>query len=292
MNETRIRKGTIMKRTTALALVTLACLMAMPSIAQARYRDGMNLYQYVGSSPTSYTDASGLWKIERKGEARATATAVEGDTLSGLAKAVKLDGFEMPRWAKGDIRMVSDGGWRVWMHNLSVPLNKSFLDSKVCRGEKLTVPNTGYIDVSSYTWGVLAHGLMAVKSGVSNVWTRQGLRVVHTNTWNTSKQTILAHLQVDEIYKYLYIGHGAAGCMTSLDGSHVYNKGEYWNGSEGILGADKFTKYGIADLGIIACGSYDSKEQWRKNVSSLGVLRLVKGAIRCWNIKDVIVIVP
>ena len=60
MNNTRMRKGTIMKRTTALALLGLACLMAMPSIAQARYRDGMNLYQYVGSNPVAYTDPTGL----------------------------------------------------------------------------------------------------------------------------------------------------------------------------------------------------------------------------------------
>lgn len=59
MNETRIRKGTIMKRTTALALLGLACLMAMPSIAHARYRDGMNLYQYVESSPVGRIDPSG-----------------------------------------------------------------------------------------------------------------------------------------------------------------------------------------------------------------------------------------
>lgn len=63
MNETRIRKGTIMNRTTALALLGLACLMAMPSIAHARYRDGMNLYQYVSSNPTRYCDPTGREKV-------------------------------------------------------------------------------------------------------------------------------------------------------------------------------------------------------------------------------------
>ena len=48
-----------MKRTTALALLGLACLMAMPSIAHARYRDGMNLYQYVGSAPVQHMDPYG-----------------------------------------------------------------------------------------------------------------------------------------------------------------------------------------------------------------------------------------
>jgi len=49
-----------MKRTTAPALLALACLLAVPSIAHARYRDGMNLYQYVQARPTSSTDPLGL----------------------------------------------------------------------------------------------------------------------------------------------------------------------------------------------------------------------------------------
>jgi hypothetical protein len=73
--ETRIRKGTIMKRTTALALLGLACLAAMPSIAHARYRDGMNLYQYVRSSPTSYVDWNGA--AAKKPD---TTTGKPGDT--------------------------------------------------------------------------------------------------------------------------------------------------------------------------------------------------------------------
>jgi len=48
-----------MERTSALAPLALACLMAMPSIAHARYRDGMNLYQYVRSCPTGYVDWNG-----------------------------------------------------------------------------------------------------------------------------------------------------------------------------------------------------------------------------------------
>jgi hypothetical protein len=64
MNETKIRKGTIMNRTTALALLGLACLMAVPNIAQARYRDGMNLYQYVRSNPIGHVDPSGLATTE------------------------------------------------------------------------------------------------------------------------------------------------------------------------------------------------------------------------------------
>jgi len=61
-NETTIRKGTIMTKTSTPALLALACLLAMPSLAQARYSDGMNLYQYLESNPTNYPDPTGLWK--------------------------------------------------------------------------------------------------------------------------------------------------------------------------------------------------------------------------------------
>ena len=64
MNEITIRKGTIMKRTTVLVLLALACLMAMPAIAQARYRDGMNLYQYVRSNSPRYVDWNGAQATE------------------------------------------------------------------------------------------------------------------------------------------------------------------------------------------------------------------------------------
>ena len=48
-----------MKRTTTLALLALTCLTAIPSIAQARYRDGMNMYEYVRSEPIRHRDPSG-----------------------------------------------------------------------------------------------------------------------------------------------------------------------------------------------------------------------------------------
>jgi hypothetical protein len=75
---------------TALALLGLASLMAMPSIAQARYRDGMNLYQYVGSNPTRYVDPQGTWK--RVGNSGHVWEAEKGDTLSGLAAKQEYGG--------------------------------------------------------------------------------------------------------------------------------------------------------------------------------------------------------
>jgi len=53
-----------MTRISTLALAALACLATIPSIAEARYRDGMNLYQYVHSNPVNYLDPMGLRRTE------------------------------------------------------------------------------------------------------------------------------------------------------------------------------------------------------------------------------------
>jgi len=57
-----------MKRTTFLILLGLACLMVAPSLAQARYRDEMNLYQYVQSAPTVMGDPLGLFPESNYGQ--------------------------------------------------------------------------------------------------------------------------------------------------------------------------------------------------------------------------------
>jgi len=49
-----------MRRVTTLGLLALAGLLAVPTVAHARYEDGMNLYQYVRSNPARYVDPSGL----------------------------------------------------------------------------------------------------------------------------------------------------------------------------------------------------------------------------------------
>lgn len=60
-----------MKRTVIFAALALATLLAMSSPAQARYRDGMNLYEYVQSRPTRSLDPQG------------TAVCIE-DSLGGI----------------------------------------------------------------------------------------------------------------------------------------------------------------------------------------------------------------
>ncbi len=57
-----------MKRVVALILAGLVCFLAIPSVAQARYADGMNHYEYVGSQPTDCTDPMGQQKIKGANE--------------------------------------------------------------------------------------------------------------------------------------------------------------------------------------------------------------------------------
>ena len=52
-----------MKRMATLTLVALACLTTMPAIAQGRYRDGMNLYEYVRSEPVGRLDPTGQFEV-------------------------------------------------------------------------------------------------------------------------------------------------------------------------------------------------------------------------------------
>ena len=53
-----------MKRKLALVSLAVACVLLLPSFAQAGYRDGMSLYEYVGSGPVSHRDPSGLVRYD------------------------------------------------------------------------------------------------------------------------------------------------------------------------------------------------------------------------------------
>jgi hypothetical protein len=146
--------------------------------------------------------------------------------------------------------------------------------------------------VSSYSWGALKFALVTFKDTVLHLWQNEGLRVVLTPTSETTKQSVVGHMQDDDLYKYLFIGHGSpGGVLPGLDGNHVYND-NFWFGTKGILAADRYTRYGIADFSIIACNSLDARTEWLTNVSPLGFLRLVDGTMRAWNIKRVVVTLP
>ena len=120
MNETIIRKGTIMKRTSALALLGLACLMALPSIAHARYRAGMNLYQYVRSAPVQHVDPMGLtrWTNRRTTISVQAIVGAKQDGIYGPETCSKVktyqgmlrrEGFLPPQTPSGNSSV--DGKW-------------------------------------------------------------------------------------------------------------------------------------------------------------------------------------
>ncbi len=54
------KKGKVTMRICTVLLVCVACLLGSPGIAEARYVDGMNLYEYVRSGPVGLVDPGGL----------------------------------------------------------------------------------------------------------------------------------------------------------------------------------------------------------------------------------------
>jgi len=57
-----------MKQGALLTILALACVLTIPSVADARYRDGMNLYEYVGSGPVGRVDPAGTDYIKTNDE--------------------------------------------------------------------------------------------------------------------------------------------------------------------------------------------------------------------------------
>ena len=106
------------------------------------YHDGMNVYDYVGSSPIAGVDPLGLWtKPARKGGARAETVSEEGDTVKKLASRIRLSPDEYKKWlgfktpflvtAKGEIRV----SWTLEA------------DDVLCPGQTVDVPNTVVVAV-------------------------------------------------------------------------------------------------------------------------------------------------
>lgn len=78
----------------------------------------------------------------------------------------------------------------------------------------------------------------------------------------------MGHLQSEDIYAFAYIGHGDhGGILTGISNP---------DGEDFILPA-KYTKYGIAEMHLIACYSNEGAWMWKRNVSTGGFLRTIKG---------------
>ena len=83
-------KGSMMKRSVIAAIAALAALLAVPSSLQARYRDGMNLYEYVRSNPCRYVDPSGAKLIIAGGSKFRRCTNKDLATLASLDPRLRM----------------------------------------------------------------------------------------------------------------------------------------------------------------------------------------------------------
>jgi len=231
-------------------------------------RGGLNLYGFVNNDPVNSHDMLGLWKIERKGESRAMAYAEDGDTIKRLAGIIRLNPEEYRMWLQPEIIYTK-------------PYNE---DTKLTKCDSFSIPNTAYVDATSYSWGFLGWFLLSYSSNLRSNWNDEGLLVIYSNTWDTTKHSILEHLTSDNIYKYAYIGHGASGQLTNIRDPG----GE--ESEKNILPAMKYTKYGIAHMELIACESNDYDFMWKSNISKTGTLIMINGILKYINIEKHFVI--
>ena len=223
-------------------------------------------YSETSSTGSSAVEVGGdeqVWHIDRTGDARAIALLDGSGTIRGLADEIGLNAAQWAKWLHAEDEKTN-------LANLS-------LDAPLDESSVFSVPNTAFVDAASYSWGGLGLYLMHYSLDLRSAWRGEGLKVVYTSTWSTTKDSIITNLSSADIYKYAYIGHGASGLLTGIKDPN--GKGD----EEGILWPKPYTRYGIARMEIIACGSNDEAGKWRENVSQNGTLRTVKGEFRLFN---------
>jgi len=188
-----------------------------------QYADGMNLYQYVKSTPVNGLDPWGLWKIKRTGKPKAIATAEKGrhvgwgvtsyDRISDLAKEIGLDFKEFSKWGSfpngGSIRIANGGGVRQYMALFDG--RQPGHDPQICPGETVEIPNTVLAPWAGWEGLGQAIGMFYVRwnSDIGDLKSR-GFYVVEIKN-KTAKQ-VLARLNVftksASLHGFLFWGHG------------------------------------------------------------------------------------
>jgi len=228
-------------------------------------QDGPGLYLFLKNDAINKWDFLGLWSAteESKGKSRRKYQADCGDTIEDLAKMVKLSHSyqQYSLWLKSE-----DGG--------ALPKTSQ---EKISRSDRVfSIPNTGYMDASTYSWGFLAAFLKGQSSQMKTRWEEEGLKVVYNKGSAVTVSSIASHLGSNDIYKFAYFGHGAAGQLTAINDTRTLKPEEEF-GMRGIFAAGKYTRYGIAEMSLYACASGAEINRWKQNVSVLGVLLVLKG---------------
>ena len=203
-------------------------------------------------------DYNGLWIVDRNYQDRAEVTCDCGDTIAQLAEIIGLSADKFALWLKPVT------GETLLGLTASKPMSSQ---------RTFTVPNKAFIDVSSYSWGLLGWELMAYKSGLEQRWSNEKLSVKYFGKWTTTSQLIFQHLADNDLYKYAYIGHGINGWLTGL------------SGDVGSISPGKYTIQAINELHLVACYTHTGSKEWKRNVSKAGWLRSVSGKGTAFSVK-------
>ncbi len=234
-------------------------------------KGGRNLYGFVDNNPLNLNDFLGLWKIERKGLDRALAKSETGDTVSDLARIIGFDDKDYKKWLK------SIGGSQI----------PSSLTEPIAGCTVFTIPNTIFIDYGVQSFiDQMPSSVISVWTSSANQskvdWENKGYRV--KADVGVTDNDIIIHLRSENIYGYMFIGHGAS--------QSIINTYSHLGADMSGLGPDRYTTYGIAFLVLKACYSADLMpvpgsnyryNAWTSNVSTKGRFIGYEGSVNMLN---------
>ena len=210
---------------------------------------GENLYANCRNDVINFTDWVGLWRIERKGQARAMAYAQEGDTIRKLAGIIRLNTSE----------------WKKWLRPEDVYTKPYNLDTPLTACDKFSVPNTAYVN-----WNVgfmdfrVPYFMLIYSHYLRERWSDAGYQVRYYRLI-LGADVIKSQLNDPDIYTFAHIGHGAGGnLILGNDESEWVKPGRY-------------TPFGIDEMLLIACDTDYSWQTWKNNVAGRGILTTVEG---------------
>ena len=175
--------------------------------------DGQSVYQ--GWLAVDYgLDASGLWKIDRKNNAKADAQAEAGDTLSGLANIIGLDIKDVTKWADISGVLSTVAGQQLQdISNLGI--------SEAIKCGTITIPNSVYMfycgDIGGLgqwwiRWGANKDRLTALGFHVDEVINDAGMTGQKTIDYFDNKTVS------KEMHGFVTWGHGWEGGIATSDG--------------------------------------------------------------------------